>query len=156
MIKLLRLNALCLATVLTATAAGPSLSEHGLETRAPIKKFSTPMFTPEGVRTMILRGEEARILSEEQIDMVGMHLTLFNQHQPAVVDTNLTAAKARFFTKQMVADGAEGFELVRDDVTMSGQRWHYTHRVEGTDRKKVVIEGKVRVTFKGQVGNILQ
>lgn len=138
-----------------ATPARSGFSAGSIEAKAPIKKFTLPLFTSAGVRTMHLRGDEARLISEEQIDVTGMLLSLYDEKDPRRIDTTFTAASAHFFTKTQTANGDNGVNIHRDDVEMWGTRWNYIHKFTATG-KKVVIEGRVKVIFQSQLGDILK
>jgi lipopolysaccharide export system protein LptC len=116
-----------------------------------VKKFSLPTFTPEGPRSMLLRGEEARFKTAQQIDITEMQLTLFDGKPDEKVDTVFVSAAATFFPSRQVAEGDKGVRIVRPDVEMYGEKWIYEHQ-----RKKVVIDGRVRVIFRAQLKDILK
>ncbi|MFA5263435.1 MAG: hypothetical protein WC378_06380 [Opitutaceae bacterium] len=122
-----------------------------IETSAPVKKFSLPTFTPEGPRSMLLRGEEARFKTSQEIDITEMQLTLFDGKPDEKVDTVFVSTAATFFPSRQVAKGVKGVRIIRPEVEMYGERWIYEHQ-----RKKVVIDGKVRVIFRAQLKDILK
>ncbi|MFA5263814.1 MAG: hypothetical protein WC378_08295 [Opitutaceae bacterium] len=134
-----------------ALALAASTLAVPIETSAPVKKFSLPTFTPEGPRSMLLRGEEARFKTAQQIDITEMQLTLFDGKPDEKVDTVFVSAAATFFPSRQVAEGDKGVRIVRPDVEMYGEKWIYEHQ-----RKKVVIDGRVRVIFRAQLKDILK
>lgn len=126
-----------------------------IETTAPIKRFTLPSFTAAGQRSMLLRGEEARMVSADQIDIEGMLLNIYDPKDPETIQTVLTATSATYLNSTQIAQGKDGFVLKRKDVQMQGTRWTYTHKFKNLGRK-VVIEGNVQVLFNSQIGNILK
>ena len=122
-----------------------------VETNAPVKNVSLPLFTKEGYRWGLLRGNEALYVSTQQIDIGGMHLTLFAGDATDRVETVIVSPGARFFPERKIAEGERGVRVLHDDVEMSGTKWTYEH-----GQKKVVIDGNVRVIFHAQLKDILK
>jgi lipopolysaccharide export system protein LptC len=122
-----------------------------IETSAPVKKFSLPTFTPEGPRSMLLRGDEARFKTSQQIDISEMQLTIFDGKMDEKVETVFVSAEATFYPARQIAEGDKGVRVIRSDVEMSGLKWIYEHK-----QKKVVIDGKVHVIFRAQMKDILK
>ena len=130
-----------------------------IQAKAPIKNFTLPRFQPNGQRAMLLHGEEARLVSKEEIALKGMQLSIFDEKKPDRVETLLQAAAATFFVTRKLATGDEGVRLVHDEAQMSGTRWSYDWNYDvnsARKAKKVVIEGNVRVIFQSQIGDILK
>ena len=122
-----------------------------VESQAPVKNFSLPTFTKEGFRSVLLRGNEARFVTTQRIDVAGMQLTLFAGDPTNRVETVIVSPEARFHPESTVAEGERSVRVLHDDVEMSGDRWRYEH-----NRRKVVIEGNVRVIFHAQLKDILK
>jgi hypothetical protein len=140
-------------SLLLLAAAGPcaSLLAAPIEAGAPIKYFSLPVFTNEGFRSMLLKGNEAVLVGTQRIDVTDMTLTVFTGKADNRVDTVMTSTLASFFPQEKRAEGDKGVRIIRDDVDMTGTRWKYDH-----PGKKVVIDGNVRVIFPTQLVDILK
>lgn len=136
-------------------AAAPAKRPEAIEAKAPIKNFTLPRFAPNGQKAMLLRGAEARLVSNEEIELKGMNLSVFDEKRPDRVETLITAVTSTFFTRKKLAIGDQGVRLLHDEAEMSGTRWSYDWNY-GPKGKKVVIEGQVKVIFQSQIGDILK
>lgn len=145
-------NRRSLTALLLATAGlWAPLHAAPIEAGAPIKFFSLPVFTTEGYRSMLLKGNEAVLVGTQRIDVTDMTLTVFTGKADNKVDTVMTSTLARFLPQEKRAEGDKGVRIIRDDVDMTGTRWKYDHT-----GKKVVIDGNVRVIFPTQLVDILK
>ena len=137
------------AALAAALCAHPAAAP--IEANAPLKHFALPTFTPEGYRSLLLHGDEVRITDAQHIEVSQMQLTQFDGKPDNHVDTVFISSLATFFPNRQFAEGSHGVRITRDDVEMSGIRWTYDNL-----KKKVVIDGSVRVTFRGQLDSILK
>ena len=144
-------RACLLATALAAGLACPRLPAAPIEANAPLVHFALPTFTPEGYRSLLLHGDQVRILSADHIEVSQMQLTQFDGKPDNHVDTVFISSQATFFPSRQFAEGSQGVRIIRDDVEMSGIKWTYDNL-----KKKVVIDGSVRVIFRGQLDSLLQ
>lgn len=140
---------------LQAAEGGSTAPAVDVKNLAPIHGFTLPVFTEEGNRSMLLRGEEARLPSVDDIHIEGMDLTVFNKAKPELTESRLTATKARFDRLRQTASGEDHFLLKTTDATMTGLRWTYSQKPDGSNRK-VTIDGEVSVLFNAQIGNLIQ
>jgi hypothetical protein len=122
-----------------------------IETRTPVKDVVLPTFTAAGPRSMLLRGAEALMTDTTRIDVTDMHLTRFDGTKDEKVDTVFISAFASFYPSRRFVEGDRGVRILHDFAELSGQRWSYDH-----DKKKVVIESRVRTLFRAQLGNLLK
>ncbi|HVU23383.1 MAG TPA: hypothetical protein VHE13_04600 [Opitutus sp.] len=118
---------------------------------APARNWVLPVFSPEGYRSMIARGSEARALDQHRFEVTDLNLTLFTGDADARVDTVILSPKALFLPDQKEAHGEDSVRVVRDDVEASGTRWVYWH-----DQKKISLDGNVTVTFQAELKDLLQ
>lgn len=148
------------AITLLLLALSPLLSfaqPSGVTANAPIINFKLPDYTDDGIRTSLLLGNEARRISDTQIDLVAMNYTLFKADGSNQADTTLLAPSASVFHtgKNYKVQGNEGVRIVRDDLDLTGTNWIFE-----TDEKKtrhVTLEKNVHVVFRTlNLGNILK
>ncbi|MDB6092936.1 MAG: hypothetical protein JWM32_498 [Verrucomicrobia bacterium] len=118
---------------------------------APAKNWSMMRFTRENYRLMTLRGSEARVRDENQIDVVNLNLTGFTGDASNRVETIVLSTAATFLPKQNLAHGDQGVRLIRDDMEATGMRWTFDH-VE----KKVSLHGSVHIVINAELKNILK
>lgn len=129
----------------------------GVTANEPVINFKLPGLNDDGIRTSLLRGNEARYINANQIDLVAMQYTLFVEDGSNKVDTTLLAPTASVFLggKHYKVQGSEGVRIIRDELDLIGTRWTYE-----TDQKKnrhIVLENNVRVVFRSlHLGNILK
>ena len=148
------------AAIVLSLALSPLLSiaqTSGVTANAPIVNFKLPVFNDAGIRTSLLRGNEARYINASQIDLVAMTYTLFKEDGSNQVETTLLAPSASVFlaNKRYKVQGTEGVRIVRDDLDVSGALWSFE-----TDERKnrhIVLEQNARVVFRTMnIGNILK
>jgi len=141
-------------------ALSPLLSRgqsNAVTANEPIINFKLPVLNDEGVRTSLFRGNEARRINDNQIDLVAMQYTIFKPDGSHQAETTLLAPSASVFItqKRYKVQGTEGVRIVRDDLDVLGTVWSFE-----TDEKKnrhVMIENNVRVVFRTlNIGNILK
>lgn len=118
---------------------------------APAKNWALPLFTPEGFRSAIARGTEARAISERQFAVTDLSLTFFSGDASARVDTVILSPAAVFEPDPRVARGDQRVRYIRDDIEASGVRWTYWHA-----DKKISLDGDVRVTFRAEIKDLLR
>jgi hypothetical protein len=144
-----------------AALAGPSPaagdSASGIVAAAPARNWALQIFTPEGYRSMSLRGSEVRAISSARIDVVGINITTFSGDAQARVDSSLLSSAATFFPRENRATGDESVRVIRysDDggivAEMTGEDWTYRN-----DGKKVSIRRNAHVVFMEQLADVLK
>jgi hypothetical protein len=120
-------------------------------TTGPAKDWALPLFTPDGFRSMTLRGSEVYTVGPDRIDIVNMNIAVFSGDAATRVDTILLSPAASYFPRENRAAGDESVRLIRDDIDVTGKRWTYDY-----DLKKVSIHEGVRVVFRAQLDDILK
>jgi hypothetical protein len=121
------------------------------EITAPARNWVLPLFTPEGYRSMIARGSEARAATNHRFEVTNLNLTLFTGDAATAVDTVILSPQATFLPDEKRAHGEKSVRVIRDDVEASGTRWTYWH-----DQKKISLDGDVRVTFQAELKDLLK
>lgn len=128
----------------TAFAADPVLSP-------PAKNWSMVRFTRENYHSLTLRGAEARVRGDNEIDVTGLNLTSFVGDASNHVESILLSTTAKFFPKDNLATGEQGVRLIRDDLEATGTRWTYDHA-----EKKVSLHGNVRIVLNAELKDVLK
>jgi len=121
---------------------------------APLKKFRLPQFNDQGFRTGLLEGDEARLISQTQIDITEMHFTVFSGDETNTVDTTLLAPTATIRIpdpQHVVVEGKGPVRVVRSDLDASGVDWTYVHA-----EKKVFMRKNVHVVFRSEMTDLLK
>jgi lipopolysaccharide export system protein LptC len=135
---------LALAAVVSAGAADPAASP-------PARNWVLPLFSKEGQRTMTARGSAARMAGEHQIEVTDLNLTVFSAAVPNQVETIILSPAATFLPNDHLARGAQSMRFIRSDLEATGTRWVYDHA-----RKKVSLDGRVRIVINAQLKDILK
>jgi hypothetical protein len=130
-------------------AAGATADE--MQVAPPARNWVLPLFTKEGYRQMTLRGDEVRPVSNDQVDISGMTVTVFSGDARAKVDSFLSSPVATFMINEKVASGPGSVRLVRDDVAVTGSGWTYYY-----DQRKVLIARDVHVVFHAAMPDMLK
>lgn len=117
----------------------------------PARNWALPLFTKEGFRQMMLRGDEVHPVSANQIDIHGMNVTVFSGTADAKVDTVLLSPDATFLLSEKIARGPGDVRVIRDDLDVTGKGWTYFY-----DQKKVLITHNAHVVFHAQMPDILR
>ena len=140
---------LLLFTVATLCSAAEDLSKS-----APVKKFRLPTFNQEGYRTSFLEGDEAIIVSSQQIDVKEMHYSLFSGEENNVLETTLLApvATVRVLERNHIkVEGTGSVRLIRDEVDATGDNWTYDHA-----NKRLLIRKNVHVIYRAVLKDFLK
>ncbi len=144
--------------LLLACIAGQCLAQpSGVTANEPIINFKLPVLNEEGIRTSLLRGNEARYINANQIDLVAMQYTLYSDDGSNQVDSTLLAPSASVFLsgKHYKVQGAEGVRIVRDDLDVMGTQWSFA--LDEKKNRQITLENNVKVVFrKLHIGNILK
>lgn len=132
--------------------------KSGVTTNAPIINFKLPGYNDDGVRTSLLRGDEAHRISDTQIDLIAMQYTIFKEDGSNQAETTLLSPSASVFlnnNKRYKVQGSEGVRIVRDDLDLGGKNW--TFEADEKKNRHVLLEANVRVVFRNfNMGNILK
>jgi len=142
-------KALLAAAALAAAPAGARAQE--IPVAPPARDWTLPLFTKEGNRQMILRGDQVQPVSTDRVDIVGMNVTVFDGMADTKVDSVLISPQATFLINERIARGAQTVRLIRDDIEVQGQDWTYDY-----NEKKVLINRGAHVVFHAALPNILK
>ena len=117
----------------------------------PIINFRLPTFTADGFRSWLVRGSEARISGKNQIDIVGLTLTIFTGTADDKIDTMILSPAARVQPEEALITGPGTIRVINDEFEASGTDWRYLHQ-----EKRVSINRDVHVTFRAELTDFLK
>ena len=141
-----------LRPLLLLLAAGTLLaSTTRIATDKPIVNFRLPDFTPEGHRSWLVRGSEARYANEGLVDIKELNLTIFTGLADEKVETLILSPVAQVHLQDQQVGGPESIRVINDRFEATGAGWNYDHR-----EKKVSITRNVRVVLHTQLNDILK
>jgi hypothetical protein len=119
---------------------------------APVLNFSLPGFTPEGNRAWLIRGSEARAATREEIYVTALNMTIFQGDAAGTIDTIFLSADATVRPDDQVVTGNGIVRVINDEFEAAGTGFHFRYAEK---EKKVSIDRNVRVTFRAELGNLL-
>jgi hypothetical protein len=117
----------------------------------PVINFRLPTFTPDGFRSWLVRGSEARITGKNQIDITGLTLTIFTGTADDRIETMILSPSARVLSDEAIVTGKDTIRVINDAFEVSGADWRYTHK-----EKRVSINRDVHVTFPAELKDFLK
>lgn len=147
----MNLSTLRAAAALALASLAASLAAQDLQVAPPAKNWTLPLFTKEGYRQMILKGDVVHPVNQDRVDIVGVNFTVFSGGPDARVDSVLLSPQATFMINERVAQGSQTVRLVRDDIEVKGEDWTYYY-----NEKKVLIGRNAHVVFHAALPNILK
>lgn len=143
---------LCLAAAgLLAAPRAPAQTSTSISGSAPVINFRLPTFTPDGHRSWLIRGSEARFANPKEIDVKQLTLTVFSGDNADHIETLLLSPSAKVRPEQQVATGDDAIRVINDHFEASGAVWRYEHR-----EKRVSIAKNVRVVFRAELKDFLK
>jgi hypothetical protein len=133
-------------------------SDNGLSV-APAHGWVLPLFTPEGYRSIILRGDQVTLRRDDRIDVEDIWITLFAGDAANHITTIIRSPEASYFPHANTASGPTLVQVLRtsDNSELSGSNWTYqfTHHGAG-GREKLTIRHDARVVIQTQIHDFLQ
>lgn len=135
--------------LLVAGAAVASTTR--VATDKPIVNFRLPDFTPEGYRSSLVRGTEARYALEGLVDIRELNLTIFTGDADDKIETVILSPSARIKLADRQVTGEESIRIINDRFEATGHNWTYDH-----EAKRVSITKNVRVILHTQLNDILK
>lgn len=144
-----RLTKFTLFLLLSAALAQGAITQIAPD--QPIVNFRLPDFTPEGNRSWLLRGSEARYANEGQVDIKGLNLSIFTGLPDGKVETLILSPTAQVRPGEMLVRGQDPIRIINDRFEATGSDWNYSHR-----DKKVSIGKNVHVVLHTQLKALLQ
>ncbi len=120
---------------------------------APIQKFRLPGFNDSGKRIWLLQGDEALIISEEEIKVIAMILKTFTKADPRHAQTVIQSPDATIYPNESMAWGHDIITINDrfDAYSIVGKDWLWQGQTQ-----KITINQNARVTFKESLGSILE
>jgi hypothetical protein len=117
----------------------------------PIVNFRLPDFTPEGYRSWLVRGSEARYQKEGLVDITGLNLSIFTGQADDKVETLILSPLAQVLPTDQIVRGSDSIRVINDRFEATGSEWNYAHK-----DKKISISKNVHVVLHTQLKGILQ
>jgi hypothetical protein len=142
---------LCSLLLFLASAGAALAANTAIATDKPIVNFRVPDFTPEGNRAWLVRGSEARYISEHQVDVKELSLSVFTGQPDGKVETLILSPSAEIRVVDLIARGHESIRVINDRFEATGAEWVYAHK-----EKKVSIARNVHVVLHTQLKDILK
>lgn len=139
-----------LPLVCLASAAALA-STTRVSTDKPIVNFRLPDFTPEGYRSWLVRGSEARYASDGLVDIKELNLTIFTGRADDKVETLILSPAAQVRLADRIVSGPETIRVINDRFEATGTEWSYDHQ-----QNRVSIARNVRVILHTQLNDILK
>ena len=118
----------------------------------PVINFRLPNFTPEGYRSWLVRGSEARYLPEgNEIDVKDLTLSVFSGKSDDKLTTMILSPSAKVLPSESLVTSESTIRVINDDFEATGTGWRYDHK-----ERRTIIQKKVRVTLHGEIKNFLK
>jgi len=117
----------------------------------PVVNFRLPDFTPEGNRTWLVRGSEARYISPEQVDIKELNLSIFSGLPDGKVETLILSPSAQVRPGELQVRGHDTIRVINDRFEATGSEWSYLH-----GEKRISIGKKVHVVLHTELKAILK
>jgi len=117
----------------------------------PIVNFRLPDFTPEGNRSWLVRGSEARYATQGLVDIKGLNLSIFTGLPDGRVETLILSPSAQVVPGEQIVRGSDTIRIINDRFEATGSEWNYSHK-----EKKVSIGKNVHVVLHTQLKDILK
>ena len=118
---------------------------------SPALNWVLPLFTKEGFRSMILRGDKVYSAGPDRIDVENLWIAVYSGDRAQRVTGVLMSPAASYYPRENRAGGSGAVRLIRDDGEISGEDWTY-----GRAGEKVSIRRNARVTFREELADMLK
>lgn len=126
---------------------------------SPAHGWVLPIFTPDGYRSLILRGDEVRLRRNDRIDLQDVTIILFSGTAAETETTLISSPEASYFRAKNLASGPTLVFVQRfaDNSQLSGADWTYQFAkgAKGA-REKLIIRRDARVVLQQQIHDFLQ
>ncbi len=139
---------------LAAVATAPAADSPRIRAPAPVKNFSLPFFNDEGFRTMLIRGNEARLANPAKPELTDVTVSLFSGDAANRVEAVLLATEATVDTAAKTVVGTGPMRLVQEEFEATGERWFYDYN--DPDTINLRIERKARIVFRAELQALLK
>lgn len=139
---------LALAGAAVAAAAAPS---PRLLAPTPARNYTLSLFSDQGYHHMHVRGASADLRNPARIGLNDLTLTVFSGDAARKIDTIILSPEAVLVPETQQIGGPAGVRLIRDDLELTGQDWHYDHAA-----KKILIRRSARIVFQAELADLLK
>lgn len=117
---------------------------------APVINFKLPMFNKEGHRTWFLTGDQGIYVSENEVDVLGMKITIFSGDARDLSEATIESPKAVMFINQNKASSDDTIEVTGQTYHLTGKDWTWDGNL-----KKMSINKNVRVVFEQSMKGLI-
>lgn len=117
---------------------------------APIVNFRLMMFGENGYKIWEMRGEEGHYISEEQIDVLGLTIRLFNGMEDLRVETVIESPFASMFVEEKKAAGVSELRITSANFHVEGKNWTWRGH-----KRTIEVREAVEVIFREEIADIL-
>ncbi len=118
---------------------------------APVRNFEVATFTPAGHRSWLLRGTAGHYVSQDEIQVTNLNLTVFAGDSANHIDSIFLSPSATAYVNRGQVRGDDSVRVITNDFEATGRDWLYDHR-----QKRVSIRKDVRVVFHAQLIHLLR
>ncbi len=139
-----------LLAFLTFTTVGFSESIR----TAPIQNIKIPAYSQAGNRIGLLLGTEAIYVSNSEIHIKNLDLTLYTDDSTARITSTLKAPSAQIHraNNELRAQGSDLIHIRHlDTIELTGRDWTYDHL-----KQKITINKDVQVTYQASLPELLK
>lgn len=116
---------------------------------APILNFRLPMFNQEGYQTWHIHGDQGIYVSEDEVEIIGMELTIYSGDQNNLLEATIESPKATIFPLENKAKSCNEIKVVGNNYKLFGKNWFWDGKI-----KKIIINQNVQVTFTQPLTNL--
>lgn len=140
-----------LLALLAFGASGLPAQSPQVSAPAPVKNFALPFFNEAGHRTLLVRGNEARLTDPRRPQFTDMTVSVFAGDASNRVESVLLSAAATVDTETGVIEGTESVRLIRDDLEVTGESWRYEHA-----NRRLLIQRQARIVLRAELPTLIK
>ena len=118
---------------------------------APILDFRLPMFGESGYKIWDLKGRELHYKSDDQLEVIGMKLTIYRGDAALTRDSEFISPQAMIYLSKRIARGDSALTVRGPNFIIKGRHWLW----DGDERRIYIGQG-VRVTFFDDISSLLK
>ncbi len=115
-----------------------------------VRNFRLPRYGEDGWLNWLLEGRRGLFVNEDEIDVVGMRLRVFQPGAGLIVQTEIEAPQATFYLSENRATGSDSIRIRGNQFTLTGELWTWDGETD-----TVIIERQGEIRFQGNFLNIL-
>jgi hypothetical protein len=117
----------------------------------PARNYTLSRFSEQGYHRLHVRGTSADLSNPARIGLTELTLTQFTGDSSRTVETVILSPEAILEPEAEILSGAGLVRLIRDDLELTGENWHYDHGA-----KKILIQRQARIVFRAELADFLK